>query len=551
MKIKLLIIALVFADFANAQLPNYLWAKNAGGNGMDNGNSVATDASGNILVTGYFTSSSITFGTTTLTNASSTGTADIFLVKYDAGGNVLWAKSAGGSPNDYGHSVATYAGGNILVTGSFSSSTITFGTTTLTNAYPPNSDIFLVKYDAGGNVLWAISAGGTNWDHGISVSTDASGNILVAGYFASSLLTFGTTTLTPASVGIFDIFLVKYDAGGNVLWAKSEGGSASDICNSICTDASGNILVTGYFSSSSISFGTTTLTNAGNSDIFIVKYDTGGNVLWAKSEGGSAFDKGNSIFTDVSGNILVTGFFISSSITFGTTTLTNAGTANFFIVKYDAGGNVLWAKSGGGSANDESTNVSTDVSGNILVTGVFNSPSITFGTTTLTNAGISDIFLVKYDSVGNILWAKSAGGSTDDYGNSVSTDASGNILVTGYFTSPSITLGATTLTNAGGLDIFLVKLSEEATGIEENNFTNAIDIFPNPFSTQVTLQTNISLNNATFKMDNYMSQTVAQIENISGQTITFNRDNLPSGLYFVYLTQDNKFFATKKLIITD
>jgi hypothetical protein len=551
MKIKLLIIALVFSGFANAQLPNYLWAKSAGGTGMDNCNSVATDASGNILVTGYFTSPSITFGTTTLTNANNTGVADIFLVKYDAGGNILWAKSAGGSPNDYGNSVATDVSGNILVTGYFSSPSITFGTITLINANPPNSDIFLVKYDAGGNVLWAKSAGGSNWDHGISVSTDASGNVLVTGYFASSLISFGTTTLTTASTGIFDIFLVKYDAGGNVLWAKSGGGSASDEGNSVATDANGNVLVTGYFASSTINFGTTTLTNAGNNDFFLVKYDSAGNVLWAKSEGGSAFDKGNNVFADASGNILVTGFFISSSITFGTTTLTNAGTANFILVKYDAGGNVLWAKSAGGSASDEGNSVSTDASGNILVAGRFTSPSITFGTTTLTNAGVSDIFLVKYDSGGNVLWAKSAGGSTDDEGNSVSTDASGNILVTGFFYSPSITFGTTTLSNAGGLDIFIVKLSGLATGIEEDNFTNAIDIFPNPFSTQITLQTNISLNNATFKMDNYMNQTVAQIENISGQTITFNRGNLPSGLYFVHLTQDNKLFATKKLIITD
>jgi hypothetical protein len=485
MKIKFLMIALVFAGFANAQVPNYLWAKGAGGNGMDNGNSVATDASGNIIVTGYFTSASITFGTITLTNANSTGIADIFIVKYDAGGNVLWAKSAGGS----------------------------------------------------------------DWDHGISVSTDTGGNVLLTGYFASSLITFGTATLTNA--GNFDIFLVKYDAGGNVLWAESGGGSASDVCNSVSTDAGGNTLLTGYFSSSTITFGTTTLTNAGNSDMFLVKYDTGGNVLWAKSEGGSAFDKGNSVFTDTGGNILVAGFFISSTITFGTTTLTNAGTANFFLVKYDAGGNVLWAKGGGGSANDEANSVSTDAGGNILVTGVFNSPSITFGTTTLTNAGISDIFLVKYDSAGNILWAKRAGGSTDDYGNSVSTDAGGNILVTGYSTSPSITFGTTTLTNAGGLDFILVKLSDAATGIEDNNFTNTIDVFPNPFSTQVTLQTSIPLNNATFKMDNCIGQTVAQIKNISGQTITFNRGNLPGGLYFVYLTQDNKLFATKKLIIID
>lgn len=409
-----------------------------------------------------------------------------------------------------------------------------------------------MKYDPNGNVLWAKSAGGSEWDEGISVSTDSGGNVLVSGDFSSSLITFGTTTLSTTIANTWDIFLVKFDAGGNVLWAKSEGGSSSDNSRSVSTDASGSILVTGFFISSSITIGTTTLTNAGNGDFFLVKYDSGGNVLWAKSAGGINFDKGNSVATDAGGNVIATGYFISPSITLGTTTLTNGATGNFFIVKYDSGGNVIWTKSEGGSANAECYGVTTDANGNIIITGSFTSPSITFGTTTLTNVGVSDIFIAKYDSFGNLLWAKRAGGNTDDESNSVSTDASGNILVVGYSTSPSVIFGTSTLTNAGGLDFFLVKLSDVATtGIEETNFTSSIDVFPNPFSTQITLQTDNSLNNATFKMVNAMSETVVKIENINGQTLTFNRGNLPCGPYVIHLTQSNKLLATKKIIITD
>jgi len=549
---KLLIILLVFSGFANAQLPGYVWARSAGGNGMDNGQSVARDAGGNTIVTGYFTSPSIIFGTVTLTNPSNLGYADFFLVKYDAGGNVLWARNAGGSPNDYGYSVATDASGNILVTGSFSSPTITFGTTTLTNAAAGRNDIFIVKYDPNGNVLWAKSAGGSEWDEGLCVSTDSGGNVLLAGDFSSSLITFGTSTLSTTIANTWDIFLVKFDAGGNVIWAKSEGGSSSDNVRSVSTDASGSVLITGFFISSSITIGTTTLTNAGNGDSFLVKYDSGGNVLWAKSAGGTNFDKGNSVTTDAGGNIITTGYFISTSIAFGITTLTNGATGNFFLVKYNSGGNVIWAKREGGSANAECRGVTTDTNGNIIITGSFTSPSIAFGTTTLTNAGVSDIFIAKYDPSGNLLWARRAGGNTDDEGNSVSTDASGNILVAGYSTSPSVIFGTTTLTNAGGLDFFLVKLSDIATtGVEETNFTSSIDVFPNPFSTQITLQTYNSLNNATFKMVNAMSETVVKIENINGQTLTINRGNLPCGPYVVHLTQGNKLLATKKIIITD
>src|SRR3989338_2819744 len=128
---------------------------------------------------------------------------------------------------------------------------------------------------------------------------------------------------------------------------------------------------------------------------------------WAKSAGGASWDLGYSVSTDASGNVYMTGRFNISTITFGTTTLTNAGDYDIFIVKYDAAGNVLWAKSAGGTSSDVGTCVSTDASGNVLMTGSFQSPAITFGTTTLTSVGYGDIFIVKFDATGNILWAKS------------------------------------------------------------------------------------------------------------------------------------------------
>ena len=132
-------------------------------------------------------------------------------------------------------------------------------------------------------------------------------------------------------------------------------------------NGSGNSYVTGGFDSNSITFGTTTLTSAGGSDLFAVKYDTGGNVVWAKIAGGSNYDWSYSIAVEVSGNSFVTGYFRSSSITFGTTTLTNAGsvvTKDIYIVKYDASGNAVWAKSAGGSGDDYSTAIALAVSGN-------------------------------------------------------------------------------------------------------------------------------------------------------------------------------------------
>src|SRR5690606_28720910 len=125
---------------------------------------------------------------------------------------------------------------------------------------------------------------------------------------------------------------------------------------------------------------------------------------------------------------------------------------DIFLVKYNASGKVLWATHAGGTGNDNSNSVSTDALGNVYITGNFMSESITFGTDTLTRKGYSDIFLAKYDARGNALWAKSVGGTKRNYANSVSADASGNVYITGYFDSDSITFGTTTLTNAGSND---------------------------------------------------------------------------------------------------
>jgi hypothetical protein len=332
--------------------------------------------------------------------------------------------------------VCTDASGNVYIAGSFHSSSITFGNITL---YGGGLDVYVVKYDPNGTVLWANSAGG--WAAGseaLSVSVDGSGNVFVTGYFGVSI-TFGSITLTNPS-----FFIVKYDPSGNVLWAKDAIGSGDNQGLSVSADITGNVYVTGFFKSPSIAFGGITLINSdpsGNTnDIFIVKYSASGTVLWAKSAGGSSYDRGNSICSDISGNIYVTGYF-GGSITFGSITLTNP---SFYIVKYDALGNALWAQQATGS--DGGNSVSTDIFGNVFVTGYFVNPTVTFGGFTLTNTGNCNMYVVKYNASGNVLWAKSGGGWNCDKGCSLSSDKWGNVYVVGNASSfPSFSFGSFTL----------------------------------------------------------------------------------------------------------
>ena len=471
-----------------------------------------------------------------------------------------WAKSAGGNDDDNAYSVTTDASGNIIVVGYFSSPTITFGSTTLTS--PTTSfDMFIVKYDTDGNVLWAKSAGGNSLNLATYVDVDASGNILISGYFFSGTGTiiFGNTTLTGTSLSD-DIFIVKYDANGNVLWAKSAGGGFSDEAYSVVIDANENIFITGDFNSPSIVFGNTILFNTDNtgntSDVFIAKYDKNGNVLWAKSVGGGNGDGANSVTADASGNIIVAGYFDSPTITFGAISCVNAintgNISDIFIAKYDGSGNPIWAKSAGGSDWDAAYSVTADASGNILITGVYFSSSITLGSVTLTNAGNDDMFLVEYDTSGNVLWAKSTGGAYEDYGSSVTTDINKNIVVAGVFSDFTITFDSITLTNthAGYRDVFITKYDNgNITEVSDEKNEELFSIYPNPSRGIFNIQPSKLTETANLKIYTALGDEIySSLINDYRAPISIDLSQQPNGIYLI-IAKTEEGVMNKKIII--
>ena len=299
-----------------------LWVKQAGGAIQDQGLDIATDALGNSFITGTFDGTA-SFGTFTLISAG--GQGDIFNAKFDPNGNVIWAKRAGGVEYDVGQGIATDGSGNSIVTGYFRGRA-TFGTTTLISA--GLWDIFIAKYDANGNLVWVKQAGGTGYEEGTSIATDGSNNIIVTGGFQGTV-TFGTTILT--SSGLMEMFIVKYDANGNILWAKQAGGVGEAEGQGIATDGFGNSIVTGYFSGTA-AVGTIKLASTGERDIFIVKYNKNGDVIWAKQAGGAGYDYGRAIATEAAASSMVIGTFQYTS-SFDATMLTSIGASDIFIAK--------------------------------------------------------------------------------------------------------------------------------------------------------------------------------------------------------------------------
>ncbi|MEO8146087.1 MAG: SBBP repeat-containing protein [Bacteroidia bacterium] len=532
------------------QAPDWQWAKSAGG--VDNAFSggIAVDAYGNSYITGHFEGPSITFGSITLTNAKAS-TYDTFIVKYDESGNVKWAKRIGGTYNDLGFNITIDAKGNPCITGNFFSHHLFLGGTTLTNTNPGSPDIFIIKYDTSGNVLWAKSAGGTDYDFGSSIAAGANGNLYVTGSFISDSIHFDSITLVNANAPMADVFIARYDSSGNVAWAKRAGGNGGEGSACIAVDTNDNLYIIGSFNNDSLIFGNDTLISMNNfGDIFVAKYDAFGNALWAKKAGNNnKNNSGNSIAADANGNSYVTGFFQSDTITFDSDTLININTnADIFLVKYDNSGNVVWAKSAGGTAYDIARSTKTDANGDVYITGDFTSDTINFGSITLINTtGVNqyiDIYVAKYDSSGNELWAKRAGGTNFDYGRCIALDSIQNVYITGIFNSDSLTFGSTQLTKLSGVNynIFITKL-DNVTGFTELSPSNPISIFPNPTTSQISITYSKTIDEIT--ITNPLGQIIYHAKPYDKHiSLRVNDD----GIYFVTVTSANKT-ATGKVIV--
>ena len=328
--------------------------------------------------------------------------------------------------------VSSDAAGNAYATGSISNPGLFDNLVIPCNV----SDVFLAKYDTSGNIQWANVGGGELLDQGNEVVTDASGNSYVVGAIQTNTLhptaKFDDITLT--GNGDYDWLIVKYNTNGQVVWAKNYGSPLGDFADGVALDSAGNVYVTGYFSSTMTVQGVT-VTSKGIFDIFLAKLDTNGTLLWLKTAGGTGSDQAHGVVVDGAGNLGISGEF-QGTATFGTRTLKAAGLGDAFIAKYDAAGNNLWVHGGGSTTSfvgDPAKAIAVDAINNFYITGDYTG-SATFDGLSVTNTGTSgtDIFLAKYNSNGAIQWLHHAGGPVSDKGYSIGADAAGNTWVSGF-----------------------------------------------------------------------------------------------------------------------
>ena len=436
------------------------WVATGGGSGADVGNAIAVDAAGNSYVAGYFNGTA-TFGTNTLTSA---GNTDIFITKQDSSGQLLWARRAGGPGYDAAKGIAVDALGNCYVTGAYEG-VADFGGGSLTNTSPSSyADAFLVKYDAAGTLVWARSAGVTQaTDEGTAVAVDSTGNVLVTG--RSVLTSFAGV----AVVNSGRIFVAKYTSAGAPVWARKAGsysGGNQDTGTGIAADSAGNVFVTGVFYSPVATFGAGTFTNFGLADMFLAKFDAAGTLVWARQAGGAGADTASGVAVASDGSAYLVGATGGNASFSGSNVTSLAGaSADGFIAKYAGDGSVTWVRQFGGSGLSAARAVAVDGAGTVHVTGYF-SGGATFGTTTLLGiAGSYDAFLTRLDADGVFAFVQQAGGAdlSGDFGLGVGVDAAGNSIITGYFSGTS-TVGGGSLTSRGAEDVLVTRFNQFSGG---------------------------------------------------------------------------------------
>lgn len=543
---------------------NFNWVMQIGGTSVDYGQIVKKDGLGNFIIAGNYSGTIDLDPGIGVNNVTSSGNQDVFIVKLDANKNFVWGKSVGGINSDAVNDLVIDNGNNISLCGyfrgtaDFDPSSVTFNLSTGNIG----ADGFILKLNSSGNFVYTKQIGGTATadDHVISIILDNQGNLFASGYFNSTCdIDPGTSQFNVTSVGGSDIFIIKLDVNGNFVFGKSIGGTTGTITSggskgrNLIIDASNNIYLTGEYDGTTDfdpNSGVTNLISNGLLDLFVLKLDSNGNYIFAKSIGGSGNDLGYSIKLSMNGDICISGEF-TNTVDFdpntGVSNLTSNGQIDGFLLKLTNTGTFQWVNKIGGTGNDNSYSISLDQNDNIFTTGYLNG-SVDFDGSSaqyiLNSNGMKDAFLAAYSSSGNFIYAQNYGSSSDDEGWNVST-SNNEIYLTGYFQNTvDFNAGTNTnnLTSFGSQDAFVLGINNSfctqtiyntvtvydtvtvyttvtdtliintSLGLPAPNNENTILVYPNPASDHITIDYgNYALMNGyQLKIENSLGQQVFQ-----------------------------------------
>ena len=400
-----------------------IWTVGFGGLEIDTVRGLAVGGDGATYVAGFFEGEA-TFGALGKKTAQQ---SDAFLAALAPDGKPAWVQTWGAGRADAANAVAIGKNGAIAVAGNFLDSLDLGG---MKAKAAGSDDIFVAGFDAKGVPQWILSGGGVDSDGANTIIATGDGGWLIGGSF-SDAAELGKQKLK--AQGKTDAFLAKLGPTGDVAWVKTFGGPSDDMVFRIALDPQGSIFVLGTFVYEA-SFGGDKFKAAGNSDsdIVLAKYDADGNHIWSKRFGNAFNDVAGGLAVDQAGNVTFTGSF-DQSIQVGDKEYQSLGESDVVVARFSGSGQLQWSRTWGSDREDVGYGIVADGAGNVVVTGWFQG-RVDFGSGGLESKGTNkDVFLVKLDPTGALVWAKTFGDRDHDQARALAIDADGNPVVAGIF----------------------------------------------------------------------------------------------------------------------
>ncbi|MBP6697975.1 MAG: T9SS type A sorting domain-containing protein [Flavobacteriales bacterium] len=393
-------VAVLCAFTSSGTAQTVQWMRQGGWGGQGQG--IAYDASENCYVVGMVGDPAL-FDQDTMASHF----ADAFIAKYDPAGVLQWVRTGGGELAEQASDIVVDAAGNAYVTGYIATNgvlpTVEFDGTVITGLGA--TDLFVAKYDPSGTLQWFRYGGGALAEQGRGIAFTPDGDLVVSGFFQGTAV-FGADTLVSAGLG--DIVLLKYDTNGNQLWSARNGGPGDEQAGKLTTLPNGDIAMVGEFQQTVV-FGGSSITSTGLANIFLARYNAAGDALWAVRAGsttGFAADVAFDIDHAANGDLVFCGE-IAGTADFGGLTVPTNGSLDVFIARYDGTGAPIWVRHGGGPQQDHAYGVSVDADGNSYLTGQADDGASTmFDSILLAPFGNESVFLAKYDAAGAVQWVR-------------------------------------------------------------------------------------------------------------------------------------------------
>lgn len=409
------------------------WIQSFGGSGNDTPQAIINTSDGGYAVLGY--TESIDGDVTD----KSLAVNDYWLLKFDSEGNLEWNTTYGGSKDDRGQSLVQTTDGGYALTGYAMSDD---GDGSKNQGFHDN---WIVKIDAFGTIEWEKSFGFSGHDHAYDIIETEDGGLFFTGFLdITSARADGNTekgnTLTSHGVGEF--WGTKIDNQGNLQWRGYYGGTNNDRSHAVVRSDDGGFVMSGFTESNDFDINN----SRGSYDFWVVKIDVSGNLVWEKSYGGTGIERAQDITKTSDGGFVITGNTFSTDVDI----TVNNGESDIWLIKIDYNGNLVWETSFGGSQFDAAQSVISSIDGGYIVVG--NSKSLDKDANE--NAGENDIWLIKTDAEGKMIWQKTYGGSGLDYGFDAVETLSGAVILVGESTSADFS----NLQNKGESDMVILKV---------------------------------------------------------------------------------------------